>query len=188
MMPRGRQRIAELVIGAAIAALWLLLPRSAIAENLGPGGGSRIITGDDIVGPYRVLFTSSPEPAQTGMVTFVVRVSDPTSGEKLRDASIQVELVHSADGTRIAGPVTHADSGNPIDYAAHLQVDKEGVWNGTLRISGPSGPAQVVFTQRVLSPRQTSTLLVIGLPFLVLLCGMGGFWFLRSTHRTTAKH
>jgi len=182
--------IAGLVLCAALAALAALgvsLPRSALAENLGPGGGSRIITGDDVVGPYRVLFTSSPEPAQPGTLSLVVRVSDPASGEKIRDAAVQVELVHSADGTKVQGTLTHFDAGNPIDYAAHLQIDKAGMWNGTLQISGPSGPAQVIFAQRVLSARQTSTLFVIGLPFLVLLCGLGGFWILRSSKRAVNK-
>ena len=50
---------------------------AARAENLGPGGGTRIVIGDQVVGPYLLLVTTSPEPAQVGLVTVVVRVSDP---------------------------------------------------------------------------------------------------------------
>ncbi len=153
---------------------WLLLwhgaaGRPARAENLGPGGGTRIIVGDEVVGPYRLLVTSAPEPAQVGTVTFAVRISDPATGDKVLDADVAVELVHSQDGSTVSGPATHEDAGNPIDYAAHLQIEKPGIYNGAIRIQGPAGAAEVTFTQRVLAPRQFSTVLLIGLPFLAIL-------------------
>jgi hypothetical protein len=160
-------------------------PRSAYAENLGPGGTARIIVGDGVVGPYRLLVSSAPEPAQVGTVTFVVRVSDPQSNEKERDAQITVELVHSETGEKLTGAVTHRDAGNPIDYAAHIQVDQPGVYNGVLRITGPAGPAEVSFTQQVVSPRRWSTVLWIGLPFAVGLA-LFGLWYARASHRQHA--
>ena len=112
----------------------------AHAENLGPGGGTRVIAGDEFVGPYRILFTSSPEPAQIGKVTFLVRLSDPKTDEKVRDAEIIVELTHSETGATLSQAATHADAGNPTDYVAHVQVDQTGQWQGVLRVSGPPGP------------------------------------------------
>jgi len=104
----------------ALGAVWVagmlaVAPPAARAENLGPGGGTRIIVGDEIVGPYRLLVTVAPEPAQVGVVTFVVRISDPASDEKVRDADVTVELVHSEDGTILTEAATHQSSGNPID-------------------------------------------------------------------------
>ena len=113
--------------GAWLACLFAGLPPATHAENLGPGGGSRIIVGDEVVGPYRLLVTTTPEPAQVGTVTFVVRISDPSSDEKVLDADVAVELVHTENGIRLTGDATHNNAGNPIDYAAHMQIDNPGV-------------------------------------------------------------
>ena len=59
------------------------------AENLGPGCGTRVIAGDEAVGPYRLFITSSPDPAQPGKVTFVVRITDPKTGETVKTADVR---------------------------------------------------------------------------------------------------
>jgi hypothetical protein len=161
-------------------------PPTVGAENLGPGGGTRIIVGDEVVGPYRLLVTVSPEPAQAGPVTFVVRISDPASDEKVREADVTVELVHGEDGTVLTRAATHQDSGNPIDYAAHIQVEKPGTYNAKIRIAGPAGPAEVSFTQRVSARRQLGTLLLIGIPFAVVLGILASIWLRRSGGRQPA--
>lgn len=161
----------------------LLLPALARAENLGPGGGTRIIVGDETVGPYRLLFTASPEPAQVGQVTFVVRVSDPHSDEKVRDAEVALELTNPETGLKLEEAATPADSGNPIDYAAHVMLEQPGQWNGTLRVRGPAGAAEVPFMQRVSPQRQPGLLIAVGLPFLVILGLLGILWFARSGAR-----
>ena len=153
------------------------------AENLGPGGGTRIIVGDEVVGPYRSLVTAAPEPAQVGVVTFVIRISDPASDEKLRDADVTVELVHGEDGTALSGAATHQNSGNPIDYAAHMQIEKAGTYNARIRITGPAGPAEVAFTQRVVARRGLGTLLLIGLPFVAVLGILASVWLRGSRSR-----
>lgn len=155
----------------------------ARAENLGPGGGTRVIAGDQLFGPYRLYITASPEPAVVGSVTFMVRVSDAASGEKVRDAEVMVELVHSASRAALRSAATHADAGNEIDYAAHITVEQAGLWDGVIRVAGPSGPAEVTFLQRVASPRQASTLIAVALPFIVILGGLGGLWLARSSNR-----
>ena len=148
----------------------------ACAENLGPGGGARIIAGDQVVGPYRLLVTSSPEPAQVGIVTFAVRVSDPQSDEKERNAQVAVELTHTGSGKSLSSAATHQNAGNAIDYVAHVQMDESGVWEGVVRVDGPAGPAEVAFTQRILPPRRWSTVALIGLPFAVGLA-IFGVWY-----------
>jgi hypothetical protein len=161
----------------------VFLAPHAQAENLGPGGGTRVIVGDEIVGPYRLLFTSSPEPAQVGKVTFDVRLSDPKTDEKVRDAEVVVDLKHSETGATLSQAATHADAGNPTDYVAHLQLDQPGQWEGVLRVRGPAGSAELPFMQRVTPKRQLSTLVIAGAPFLVVLALLAGLWFARSGSR-----
>jgi hypothetical protein len=180
MRLKGMSESRVLLVAMGFAVVAATFPFVAQAENLGPGGGTRVIVGDEVVGPYRLLVTVAPEPAQVGVVTFVVRVSDPGTDEKVRDADIAVELVHGEDGTVLTGSATHHDSGNPIDYAAHMQIDKPGVYNAKIRISGPSGPAEVAFTEKVIAPRGLGTLLLIGIPFAVILGILGSIWFRRS--------
>jgi len=182
---KGSSQFCPLLHTVYLPVVLLLFLMSACpgvsrAENLGPGGTTRIIVGDQIVGPYRLYVTVSPEPAQTGRVTFVVRISDPQSDDKVRDAEVTIELVHSEDGSVLTGEATHKDSGNPIDYAAHMQIGQPGVYNGTIRITGLAGPADVAFTQRVLAPRKLGTALALGLPFLVILGILGIVWYRRS--------
>jgi hypothetical protein len=176
-----------MLLGAAwIAGILAVVPSVARAENLGPGSGTRIIAGDEVIGPYRLLVTVAPEPAQVGVVTFVVRISDPASDEKVRDAEVSVELVHSEDGSVLTGVATHDGSGNPIDYAAHMQIEKPGVYNATIRITGPAGPAEVAFTQRVVARRSFGKLLLIGLPFVVVLGILASVWLRGSKSRQPA--
>jgi hypothetical protein len=183
---RPGRRLSPAVLLLALALALFGAAQTGRAENLGPGGGTRVVVGDQVIGPYSLWVTTSPEPAQVGMLTIDVRVSDPASGKKITDATIDVELVNPEDGTRLTGAVTHKDAGNPIDYAAHIQMPAAGSWNGTLRINGSAGQATVTFTQRVLEPRSSSTLVVLGLPFLVMLLGLGGVWYWRAgSHRGT---
>jgi hypothetical protein len=175
------------MLGAVwIAGALVAVPPAVRAENLGPGGGTRIIVGDEVVGPYRLLITVAPEPAQVGTVTFVVRISDPTSDEKVRDADVRVELINNEDGTVLTEAATHQNSGNPIDYAAHMQIEKAGTYNARIRIAGPAGPAEVAFTQRVVAKRGIGTLLLIGLPFIAVLGILASVWLRGSKSRQPA--
>jgi hypothetical protein len=163
--------------------LLCLLAVPAQAENLGPGGGARIIIGDQPIGPYRVLMMASPEPAPSGPVTFVVRISDSVTGEKVRNAQVTVTLTHSQTGAILTETATHDNAGNPLDYAAHIELAQDGVWNGVLRVAGPAGPAETAFTQRIVAPRGVGTVIIVGVPFLVVLVGLAGFWYFRSGSR-----
>jgi hypothetical protein len=136
--------------------------------------------GDESIGPYRVLFTSSPEPAQVGKVTLVVRLSDPMTGEKIRDAEALIELKHSETGATLSQAATHANAGNPTDYAAHFRLDQPGQWEGILRVRGSAGSAELPFMQRISPKRQLSTLVIAGAPFLVVLGLLAALWFARS--------
>ena len=129
------------------------------------------------IGPYRVLFTSSPEPAQIGKVTFVVRLSKSKTDEKIHDAEAVIELKHGRTGATHSQAATHVDAGNPTDYAAHFQLDQPGQWEGILRVNGPAGSAELPFMQRVSPKRQISTLVIAGAPFLVVLGLLAGLSF-----------
>ena len=168
---------AVLLIGLILA----ITAGSACAENLGPGGGTRVIIGDEVKGPYRLLVTSSPEPAQAGMITYVVRVSDAQTADKIRDAEVAVRLTHGETGVLLTSIATHQNAGSLIDYAAHITVTQAGTWNGVLTISGPAGSTEVVFTQRVLTPRSFATVILIGLPFAGIALLLGGLWYFRSS-------
>ena len=176
---RGAVTTTAWLLAALLLASLLLAPQ-AQAENLGPGGGTRVIAGDESIGPYRVLFTSSPEPAQVGKVTLVVRLSDPKTGEKIRDAEALIELTHSETGATLSQAATHANAGNPTDYAAHFQLDQPGQWEGILRVRGSAGSAELPFMQRISPKRQLSTLVIAGAPFLVVLGLLAALWFARS--------
>ncbi len=166
-----------------VLILVMLTAGAAAAENLGPGGGSRLITGDEVVGPYRLLITSSPNPATTGTVTFVVRVSDPQSGAKVRDAQVDVELT-SADGAVVLNqPATHQNAGNEIDYAAHVPVAQEGAYSGVVRVSGALGRSEVKFLQTVSPQRSISTVILVGIPFVAVVAVLGAMFYLRSGSR-----
>jgi hypothetical protein len=173
-----------LLIALALASgAGLARPAPARGENLGPGGGTRIIVGDEVVGPYRLLVTVAPEPAQVGAVTYIVRVSDPASGEKVRDADVSVELVHGEKGVTLVAAATHANAGNTLDYAAHMEVADAGLWNGVVRVNGSAGSAQVAFVQRVATPRGAATVVIVAVPFVITLAVLGGFWVFRTGRR-----
>ncbi len=100
-----------LLLALAVLALVMLTARAAAAENLGPGGGSRLIVGDEIAGAYRLLATSSPEPRHDRHVTFVVRVTDPQTGAKVRDAQVEVALTERRRRTVLRQAATHQNAG-----------------------------------------------------------------------------
>ncbi len=160
--------------------LLALLALPAHAENLGPGGGTRIITGDEVVGPYRLLITAAPEPAQVGSLTIVVRVNDASTGRRVDDATIQVELAETTSGTRLIEAATHTNAGNEIDYAAHFVIDRPGAWTGQVRVAGAAGTAEVSFVQRVQAQRQVGVLIAAGIPFIVISGVLIGLWLVRS--------
>jgi hypothetical protein len=162
----------------ALALLLVILgARAAWAENLGPGG-SRVIIGDQVVGPYRLLVTSSPNHATTGTVTFVVRVSDPRSGAIVRDAVVEVTLTKGA--TSVVMPATHEDAGNAVDYAAHVDLVEQGSWNGVLRVTGPAGTSEAPFLQQVTTPRTLNTVILVGIPFAAIIVVFVAMWLVRT--------
>jgi len=167
--------------------LLAVVPTDVAAENLGPGGGTRVIAGDEVAGPYRLYVVSAPEPAQIGPVTIVVRITDAKSGEKVKDAQVGVELALAEPSVRLAGAATHQDAGNLIDYAAHIPVAQAGQYDGVIRVSAAQGVAELRFTQRVLPPRTTSTLLVLALPFVAGLLILGGLWYFRAGGRSSSR-
>jgi hypothetical protein len=175
-----------LFLAIFILILVILTARAATAENLGPGGGSRLIAGDELVGAHRLLITSSPNPATTGTITYVVRVSDPQSGAKIRDAQVSVELALAGSDARLRAEATHANAGNEIDYAAHIKLEQEGSWNGVVRVTSGLGTSQVEFLQTVAPQRSLSTVILVGIPFLVMLGVFGAMYFVRTGGRKAA--
>jgi hypothetical protein len=169
-----------LILFTLFASSLLRGDRLAYAENLGPGGGTRIIVADQVVGPYLLYATVSPDPAYTGTLTFVIRVVDAATNDKVLDADVTVTLTDGETGAVISGTATHQDAGSPMDYAAHLLIEEAGSYNGVIRVSGEAGDAEVPFTQAVVRPRQWTNVILAGLPFLVILAVLGGLWFARS--------
>jgi hypothetical protein len=174
-------------LSAITLILILLTGGAAAAENLGPGGGSRLIVGDEVVGAYRLLATSSPNPATTGTVTYVVRVSDPQTGAKILDADVEIELSQPETGAVIKMAATHQNAGNNIDYAAHVPVDQTGSWNGVLRVKGALGSSEVKFLQNISPPRSFGTVVLIGVPFVVVLGVLGVMFFMRSSRKPASS-
>ena len=168
-------------IAWALALLLVMLSAGAAAgENLGPGG-SRVIVGDEVKGSYRLLVTSSPNPATTGTVTFVVRVSEPQSGALVRDAEVKVALTNGS--TSLEQAATHENAGNAVDYAAHIPVADAGSWNGAVRVTGAAGVSEVAFVQQVSTPRTLNMVILVGIPFAAILVVFGAMWFARNSSR-----
>lgn len=189
--PRGTQKGEApqwrwLLLASIILILIVVTARAAAAENLGPGGGSRLILGDELVGPYRILATSSPNPATTGTVTYVVRVTDPQTGVKVRDAQVEVELTLAANGAVVKEAATHQNAGNEIDYVAHIPLQQEGSWNGVLRVTGSQGTSEAKFIQTVAPQRSLSTIILVGIPFIVMVGVFAAMYFVRSGERKAA--
>ena len=108
-------------------------------------------------------------------------------------AALQLEF---ADGERL--PVLEATPQDPgwhpegnvwahtlqvVDEAAGevvLRVTGAPAIEGVLRVRGPAGSAELPFMQRISPKRQISTLVLAGLPFLVVLGLLAGLWFARS--------
>jgi hypothetical protein len=178
----SRAHLSLLVLLLALAFL-CFVPGQVWAENLGPGGGTRVAIGDQKVGAYRLLVPTSPDPAQTGILTIVARVTNPGTGAVMRDAQVDVELVNDENGVRLSHAASHKDAGNPVDYVAHIPVEQAGSYRVAIRIQGPLGPAQAAFDQRILAPRSSSTLLFLGLPFLLVLAILGVVWYVRAAPR-----
>ena len=94
-----------------------------------------------------------------------------------------VELTHSEDGAKLTGQATHEDAGNPIDYAAHIPVERTGVYNGVIRISGPAGDAEVAFLQQVVPQRGLSGIDHCGFP----VCDCAGCCWAASGMRVRGR-
>lgn len=169
---------------ALIVALWGA--QAARAENLGPGG-SRIVLGDAPVGPYLLFVTSAPSPAPPGPITYVVRVTDPATRTIIRDAEIAIVLAPPGGGATIRAAATHAAAGNEVDYAAHITLESEGTWSGTLRVAGALGEGQVDFVQQVTAQRRLSTVILVGIPFAVVIGVFVAMWVVRSGGRKEAR-
>lgn len=185
--PRGTAGIPWrwTVAGLLVLLLIFLGVRAAAAENLGPGGGTRVIVGDEVIGDYRLLITSAPNPAVVGPVTFVVRVSDTQTGAKIRDAQVEVVLALAQTGQSVRQTATHADAGSEVDYAAHIPLEQEGTWDGIVRVTGAAGSSEVTFVQRVTAQRSYTTVILVGIPFLAILVVFGAMWYARSGERKT---
>jgi hypothetical protein len=172
--------------GVRVAAAGLMLLALLSTGVLASDGGTRVIVGDEPVGPYRLYFITAPDPAHTGIVSYIARLSDGASDEKIRGATVTVELTNEETGEVLTRTATHMAE-DAIDYVAHVTVEDAGTWNGVLRIDGPAGPIESRWTQEVVAERRASTLAALGLPFLVILMGLGGFWVIRSRRATVAQ-
>ena len=110
----------------------------------------------------------------------VVRLVDPANGAALRDAQVHVELENTESHVVLGREATHRDAGNPVDYVAHMQLDQPGSYRASIRVQSPGGSAEAAFDQRILAPRQGSTLVLLGLPFALALGVLAVVWFVRS--------
>lgn len=163
------------LVGLVAVLVFAVLAGGVIASD----GGTRVIVGDEPVGPYRLYFITAPDPAHTGIVTYIARLTDGATGEKIRNAEVTVELTNAETGEVLTRNGTHL-SEDAIDYVAHVTIEKAGTWNGVLRVNGPAGPIESKFLQEVTTQRSAFTLAALGLPFLVVLLGLGGYWVIRT--------
>lgn len=158
----------------------LALARPALA--IGPGtGGSKIMVGDERVGPYVLLVATSPLPVTVGQMSVWVRVADAADVAQLRrDALVNVTALPAGGGPAQTARATHQNAGNDVDYVAHLEIETPGEWEVSVSVEDELGRAEVTFTETVSRGRNTGLLLTLAIPFVALAALVGVYLWRRS--------
>jgi hypothetical protein len=161
-MKRTIKRI--LPVSAAVACLLAVMVKPGQAS--GPGeGGRRVRLNDEPAGPYLLRVVTSPTPPQIENLYVEVRVTDPATGKTVTDADV---VVHAApteiDGSELRVEAVHDIAPIPMEYAAHLPVDKTGLWEITVGVDGQQGQGAASFLLTVSSPPRLSWLVAVGAP------------------------
>ena len=198
----------RMAFGAALAAA--LLAHSA-APSLANGvhvGSREVYAGE--AGPYRIAVSTAPA---TGLMHFIVLLSETEGGAPVVDAAISMEGAfvvtgEGAFGTRMpdtgtgafagtgegagarAGPVEGYETPEgPVWFAADLLVERAGLWDFTLTVDSPQGREQVTFTVPVVEASGGNLTLIALIVVALAILGfvLGNRMFGRRRRRTSGR-
>ncbi len=111
--------------------------------------GGVVQVADQVVGPYRVTVTTSPNPLRTGIADVSAIVLEGVD-QLVPDADVRVQAAPAARPADVAGyPATHANATNKQYYAANVRVPDAGRWLFTIQVQGPQGGGEVHFSADV---------------------------------------
>jgi hypothetical protein len=152
---------------AFIASVLILSAVSLVpAYASGPGeGGRRVRLEDEPAGPYLLRVVTSPTPPKVENYNVEVRVRDAQSGKVLNDVTVLITAEPAeTEGEEISEVATHDFAPIPNEYAAHLLVYQEGLWNITVRVEGDFGDGEVTYVERITNPVDLGWLVAFGPP------------------------
>ncbi len=172
--------IGTVLIVAVFVATGLFSPTLAI----GPGtGGSKIKVDSERIGPYVLLMATSPLPVTVGQMSVWVRVTGAADDQLRRDADVTVVAkLRGSNGPLVTAKGSHKNAGNDYDYVAHLDIDQAGQWDVTVTVVDDLGEAEAVFTEAVSRGRSAQGLVLIAIPFVLGIVGVGIYLWRRSAN------
>lgn len=163
-------------------ALFAILLVATPIYAIGPGtGGSKIRVDDERIGPYILLVATSPLPVTLDQQMSVwVRVTNDATNQLMRDSIVMVDITPREGGETLTAQATHENAGNDFDYVAHFDVDETGFWEVNIVVDDELGEVDVSFSEQVSRGANTTLLIGLGVPFIVLAFVIGVYFWRRS--------
>ena len=152
-------------LGLALVLAWA--PVSAQAQQTG-ARPYRAQAGGYLIGVY-----SNASTLSLGTVDYVITLDEPDSMTPIRDARVLIHAQHAEHDDR--GQAIALDTpGRPGRYTARVELDRPGVWNMSVEVSGPRGRVEIgTASHTIPKPRQSTAggLVFVGV-FTVLMLGV----------------
>lgn len=166
-----KYRVPSSVFRIALAHLLILIICIETAPARAHTEGALQLTSAP-AGPYMVSAWTSPDPAETGKMHVALAVALAEDASPVLDAEVLVTLEHVENNEKISAPATTDDSENKFLYEAIVDVEKNGIYEVTILISGSDGTSgETSFELEVHSNSNTRLFIFLGgaVVFLALL-------------------
>jgi hypothetical protein len=179
-------RLYRTIVGFFLLLVWVTIyvPVSAVWAS-GPGeGGTQVRIDNERVGPYFLLVATGPHPLAAGPMNVWVRVLDANKNQIRADAIVTVEATPRRGGSTHTAPATHENAGNDSNYLAHVQIDRSGEWDVTVYVQDQPGSVNISFMETVAGGSNLTVLIILAIPFVALVIGVGFYMWRRSAAET----
>ena len=161
MKAKGRSTFLIILTMLFVAAIQVL-PTFAS----GPGeGGRRVRMDDESAGPYLLRVVTSPTPPKVENYNVEVRVKNAVSEKVLTDVTVMI-VAEPAErpGKAIREKATHEFAPIPNEFAAHILVYEEGLWNISVEVEGELGTGKVTYVEHISNPVNLGWIVAFGPP------------------------